>query len=252
MTDAEFDRLVARASDPSLIPAIYNYCDRRCGRCPFNDRCLQYREQVERRQRVADSEEPVLKAVGDSFQRALEMIQIIAERHGIDLSKATSEDGDDEGDYDRAHQQSESDPLVRLAREYSTTTAPIVRVLQPIVEERGDVAVIDAVDTITWFAFTISAKVFRAVSGANEPDFDPDEQQSDVNGSAKIARLFIAESRRAWRVLMEIGRAAADGVPAHLIVQLDAVDAGLRTRFPNAMGFVRPGFDEEYEERRVL
>jgi hypothetical protein len=118
-------------------------------------------------------------------------------------------------------------------------------VLQPIVAAREDRAAIDAVDTIAWFSFTISAKVFRAISGSNEPDFDPEDRQSDPNGSAKIARLFIDESRRAWRVLMQAGRAPANGVPAQLVALLDHLDAGLAARFPQAMAFTRPGFDEE-------
>jgi hypothetical protein len=43
---------------------------------------------------------------------------------------------------------------------------------------------------------------------------------------------------------MEAGKAAADGVPAQAVVMLDALDAAVRSRFPDAMAFVRPGFDE--------
>ena len=59
-----------------------------------------------------------------------------------------------------------------------------------------------------------------------------------------MALLWIAESRRAWGVLMEAGKATADGVPAQAVAMLDALDAAVRTRFPHAMAFVRPGFDE--------
>jgi hypothetical protein len=86
--------------------------------------------------------------------------------------------------------------------------------------------------------------VYRAVSQVHERDFDPVDRQSDANGSAKIARLLIADSRAAWRVLMELGRATADGVPAQLVARLDEIDAGLARRFPHAMAFVRPGFDQ--------
>jgi hypothetical protein len=250
MTHAEFDRLIERASDPTLVPGIYNYCDRRCGRCAFSGRCLQYREEVERRQRIEPSPDAPLKAVSDSCRRAMEMIQIVAQRQGIDLADLTADD--DSALFEEVSQRSESDPLVVLARRYSMTAAPIARVLERIVAAREDLLAIDAVDTIGWFSFTISAKVFRAVSGANEPDFDPGDQQSDPNGSAKIARLFIDESRRAWRVLMQVGRAAADGVPAHLVAQLDQLDAGLAARFPRAMHFIRPGFDEETTAGIVL
>jgi hypothetical protein len=54
---------------------------------------------------------------------------------------------------------------------------------------------------------TIASKVFRAVSSALDLDFDPADVQSDANGSAKVALLLIAESRQAWQVLMQPGRA---------------------------------------------
>ena len=44
---------------------------------------------------------------------------------------------------------------------------------------------------------------------------------------------------------MEAGRAAADGVPARLVAELQAIDAAVLQRFPNAMAFVRPGFDTD-------
>src|SRR4029450_8721175 len=71
-----------------------------------------------------------------------------------------------------------------------------------------------------------------------------DEAQTDFNGSAKIALIAIAESRAAWSVLMEAGRATADGVPAHAVRTLDELEASVRERFPRVMGFIRPGFDE--------
>jgi len=65
------------------------------------------------------------------------------------------------------------------------------------------------------------------VSSSLDADFDPGDTQSDANGSAKVALLLIEESRQAWRVLMEPGRAAANGVPARLIATLDAMESEL-------------------------
>jgi hypothetical protein len=94
----------------------------------------------------------------------------------------------------------------------------------------------------------IGAKVSRAVSGVaiarESGDPDDDRIQRDFNGSAKVALLGIAESRRAWTVLMAEGKATANGVPAQAVRMLDELDAGVRARFPRAMAFVRPGFDE--------
>jgi len=109
---------------------------------------------------------------------------------------------------------------------------------------RGEAAAIDAVATIEWLSSLVGSKIHRAVAGQAE-GWEPQEQvQTDFNGSAKIALLAIAESRHAWGVLMEAGKATADGVPAQAVTMLDALDAAVRKRFPHAMAFVRPGFDE--------
>ena len=105
---------------------------------------------------------------------------------------------------------------------------------------------------IAWYATLISSKTYRAVLSAMELDDQKpvggveleEADWTDVRGSAKCARLFIASSIRAWRVLMEVGRATADGVPARLVQVLTDLDDGLAARFPDAMRFVRPGLDE--------
>jgi hypothetical protein len=137
------------------------------------------------------------------------------------------------------------DPLVKRAEEYTAQAWPIARALRPALAEHADRAVLDAVERIEEIAGTIASKVYRAVSNTLEPDFDVRAVQNDANGSAKIARLLIDDSRRAWRVLTEAGRAAADGVPTRLIRLLDDLEHGLAARFPQALEFVRPGFDTE-------
>lgn len=120
----------------------------------------------------------------------------------------------------------------------------IGRAVAPLVATRGDERLIDAVATIEWFSTMIGAKVYRAVCGQAEGWEGRDEAQTDFNGSAKIALIAIGESARAWAVLMESGRATADGVPAQAVAQLAALETAIRERFPRVMEFVRPGFDE--------
>jgi hypothetical protein len=43
----------------------------------------------------------------------------------------------------------------------------------------------------------------------------------------------------------------ADGVPAGLIARLDRLDELLAERFPDAMQFTRPGFDDEDGDEEV-
>src|SRR3954467_10313738 len=93
MDAAEFDRLVARARDPRLIPGIYNYCDGRCPRCPFTDRCLTYLDDQE----VAGAGAPPAEGsraerVGTSLGRTLDLLAEIGRRKGIDLATLAGDD----------------------------------------------------------------------------------------------------------------------------------------------------------------
>jgi hypothetical protein len=250
MNDAEFDAMIGRAKDPNLVPGIYNYCDRRCARCAFTSRCLSYLEsRRDQAEAGGGARLPVRTLVGRSLGRAFEMMQVIARREGIDLSLTPDELAEAEREQADQDRVLEGDPLVALARRYSATTWPIVQALVPIVADRGDAASIEAVSRIGEICGLISSKIYRAVSGTNEPEFDAADVQTDANGSAKLARLLVADSHAAWRVLMEVERAAADGVPAALVRVLDELDASLAARFPRAMDFRRPGFDDPCDGR---
>ena len=241
----EFERLVARAADPNLIPGIYNYCDGRCPRCRFNERCLSFLENrdLEARQDSTDNDETLAEALERSIQRTIAFLKAAAAREGLDLSAALAADAkasDEAGDPAR-HQR---DPLVERAQEYANMTHPVMQALRPVLALRDDAALIEAAETIAWFSTRLAPKICRAITSRVDDADDPNDRQSDANGSAKVARVAIAESRRAWEVLMEAGKATADGVPAAAVKLLDDIDRRLAERFPLAMEFVRPGFDE--------
>ena len=248
MDPAEFDRLIARAKNPRLIPGIYNYCDGRCPRCPFTDRCLTYLDNQEMDGGVTALREhaSLAERVGATLRRTLDMLAEIGRRKGIDL-RGLSEDSDAEAaKIEAAFKRHYDDPIVVRSREYAHVAWPIAQALGPVVVARGDPLVIEAVETIEWFSTLISSKVYRAVAGQAECCHGGagEDVPADHDGSAKVALIGIAESRDSWHILMEHGRATADGVPAQAVRMLDALEAGIRKRFPNAMAFVRPGFDE--------
>src|SRR6266852_2317237 len=172
MDPAEFDRLIARAQNPRLIPGIYNYCDGRCPRCPFTDRCLVYLENQEPKS-VHDGAS-LAETVGESLQRTFEIIADVARREGLDLDPVDPAsvqplEEDDvaaaaEVDLDR-HRE---DPLAVRARDYGHLASRIGRAIGPVVAARGDAPVIEAVETIEWFSSMISSKIYRAVCGQAE------------------------------------------------------------------------------------
>lgn len=246
MTDTALPARVAPAEDADLIEGIHNYCDRRCARCRFAERCLTYLESRRGLEAAAgDPTASVATVVGRTLYRALEMMRSLGSQPGVDLALTPEELNAATREHERHVAAATNDPLVLLARDYALAAWPIVRVLRRIVASRGDAAVMDAVETIEALCGTVASKTFRAVSSASTRESREDVLQNDANGSAKIARLLIDESRRAWRVLMESGRATANGVPAQLVGRLDQLDAGLAARFPSAMQFIRPGFDTE-------
>lgn len=135
------------------------------------------------------------------------------------------------------------DPLVVRGSDYARASWSVLRGLSTILSRRRDGPSADAAERLEEMCVTIASKVFRAVSSALDLDFDPADVQSDANGSAKVALLLIAESRQAWQILMQPGRAAANGAPSRFVSALDALEADLLRRFPKALEFRRPGFD---------
>ena len=237
--EQELEDLVARASNPRWIPAIYEYCDRRCERCRFSDRCFTFAEQA--RDDGGGATNDVGEAVAASLQRAVDLLHAFAEREGIDpnaLSSESEETDDAPGAMD--------DSLVVKTREYSLAAYRLLQPLDSAAATGGLSAdVRDAIDSILWLSAPIAAKVFRAVTGL-EDSSSPDDHptQNDPHGSAKIARLMIAESLAAWRVLNEEGRAPIDSPTRAVASTLERIDQELANRLPRAMEFVRPGFDE--------
>jgi hypothetical protein len=262
VTDDELEAIVERANDPSLIPGIYNWCDRRCERCAFSARCFQFRlaradgdemEHASRRDRQRNRDDTLPAQIGGVFDRTIDLMRAIGRRIGMDVAELDrAMDAGLPADMTNRMDAAGGDPLVTMACGYAADVHPIVRVLAPVVAIRGDQASIDAVDDIEWYATLVSGKTYRAVLSSLEFEdagrtCGPEVVsgwETDTRGSAKCARLFIAASIQAWRVLMEVGRATAHGVPARLVQVLTDLDRGLAARFPDAMSFVRPGFDE--------
>ena len=189
----------------------------------------------------------VASALAVSLEVTMEEIAIVATASGAPPPAPEAPPSADTGHPGEARLKEfvERDPLVAHGAEYARGSWPVLHALRPILQDRGDTTAIDAADRLEETCVTVASKIFRAVSSSLDPDYDASDIQSDANGSAKVALILIEESRRAWRVLMQTGRAAADGVPARQVVALDVLETELLRRFPHALAFVRPGFDTE-------
>src|SRR5215510_5650962 len=107
MTDEEFDAMMARAANPNLIPGIYNYCDRRCERCRFADRCFSYLES----RKEPEPSESVGTMMERSLEGTLDVLRIIAERQGIDLFGTAEETAILDKEEEASEQRALTDPI---------------------------------------------------------------------------------------------------------------------------------------------
>ena len=232
--DQDLEELVARASDPRWIPAIHNYCDRRCARCRFSDRCFAFNEEV----REGAGAQDIVEVASRSLTRSLRLLHAYADSEGLDLDEGDAEDAS-------ARDTAEADPLVVAAHHYAAECWSLLNALESQLGADAALDVRDAIDSLQWLSTMIGPKVYRALAGMVDPLSPLDHPtQNDAHGSAKTARLMIADSLAAWRVVNAFGRAAPESPTRSLAAALEQIDRDLAARIPRAMEFVRPGFDE--------
>ena len=247
--DEIFEGVAAAASNPRLIPGIYNYCHTRCDQCAFTDRCLTFRHM--RDDETGHPERNTLEHVHGDFGRTVDLLKTWCGSAGIDFDSLREDARSEEAARERARLDAgvESDPIHQLAITYTKAAFDLVSSLDALAPfHEWPPSVREALATIGWYTGLVSAKVDRALCGLADSGGDDargwDRVQNDWNGSAKVARLAIAESQRAWDTLLLAGQAPPDAPLRRTREQLDRIDRDLASRFPDAMDFVRPGFDE--------
>jgi hypothetical protein len=229
-----------------IIEGIFNYCTRRCETCPFTSQCTLYQSEREYERTHPDANWH--QQVHDSFAETFRLLEEWCTREGIDFEQIRRDASSEEtnAQLERASEAVRADPRLQLATAYTHATLRVVDAMAPArALRRWPAAVAAALDTITWNAGMVSAKVHRALHGYAERDllFEEDPVQNDWNGSAKLARILVAESKHAWEVVLCEGEAPIDSPLLELTALLERVELGVAGRFPRAMEFVRPGFD---------
>src|SRR5215813_6076945 len=214
--------LINDCKDPRLIRGIHNYCHRWCERCPFTDRCSVFRE-TSRYERDHPDSNP-LDQVKDSLEQTLALLAEWCKREGIDFEKLQEDPASDEdeasADADLTSDTLDADSLFKAAGDYGHRAFLIVKPL--LAAERianWSPEVRSAIETLAWYSSMIPAKVHRAVHGYFEAQGHKDEPilQSDWNLTAKAARMAIAESIRAWKIVLEVGDASPESPLRELV-----------------------------------
>jgi hypothetical protein len=251
--------------DARFIEGIFNYCDRWCERCSFTSRCMLYAMEDEDRDDPATHDinsEAFWAKLTSIFKQTREMISTMAAERGIDLESIDLENVQEEND--RLREESESHPLSQSAEQYikmvnvwfdreypqseqDLNADPIPTDSLSIDFEAQDRAsqIQDAIDVIRWYQFQIAVKIIRGLM--NDPEEDDDETevtaQRDSDGSVKVALIGMERSISAWARLKDLVPDKSSGILL-MMVHLEQLRRGTEQRFPDAMNFVRPGFDE--------
>lgn len=235
------------ANNPDLISGIYNYCDRWCERCPLTSRCLVYATEQEDDNSFPGNDlrnEAFWQKLNAIFQETREMIVEWAKEAGMDLNGSND---DDESRQHKKRQLVDNHPLTRAGKKYANTASDWFRELDHTIEVNENFERLeDAREVVQWYQYQIAVKTMRALSGRKEElEEDPEiaEFPRDSDGSAKVAMIGIDRSIAAWR-LMQLSLPERGESIVPLILQLERLRNRLEKAFPEARGFVRPGFDE--------
>jgi len=233
--------------EENFISGIHNYCDRWCERCTFTARCSVAEAESEMTDEERDIEnEAFWRNLKDIFSQAKTMILEKAEDLGIEFEPLSDEEFAEykkrEGEFIK------NQDLTKLAEKYWKD----VRIS---LEAKDDWLLFSAVDEETqkemlsiiyWYQYFIAAKIHRGFHGLLDFDGNFDEEelndsQSDANGSIKIALIAIERSIMAWTALM-----TKENSPQiqPLLDLLETIRQKTKEKFPYALDFIRPGFDE--------
>ena len=244
----------------NTISGIHNWCDRWCERCSFVARCTM---GVIEQKRWAKGKDWTSEDYFAEFEKMFEGVEDkMAERMdelGIDWNEILNEPLPGPGLQAEAHQNAMRERGMRYYRAvnaffkeneaafkakgvdiFGEREEPI----GPYPDDRSELA--DAVDVIRWYLHFQFVKAQRAIGGMEDmhESYWGGPQQSDANGSAKIAMIAAGRSIGAWEVLRRYFSDKNSAI-TEFQAQLEQFRRIMGRLFPDWQKFVRPGFDTE-------
>jgi len=247
-TDGSF---VSDMNTDDRIDFISSYCDRWCERCAYTSRCSAYACEIAIAM-CSDVHDGLELAIGEPCPE-----------DGQASESDVSSDEDALSDVELSPEQLEEFDRQEAARDarVETSLAATMARAHTILSSRwlderyqsvraaADSVLAEALDVVMHDSLFIEAKVRRALDGWDRHLTDRDGEgeddaiQNDWNGSAKITLLVVQRSEIAWRV---IAQALSDRVASELADAVRDLGRVVEQEFPQAMSFVRPGFDERW------
>jgi len=251
------------------IAGIHNYCDRWCERCFFTSRCSVFESESKTDPKALDVKNKLFwERLSENFSKAQEMIEQAAEKHGINLEEIKANLEDVERKEKELRVKSSKHIIIALTREYMSfanhwlkTQPGMMEKLEKMkaditmgVESQGEIkkqtdTIKDCLQIIQWYMTFLEPKFIRALMGKENDvldglfDDDGEEFPRDYDGSAKIGIIAVDRCMQAWTRLFDLLPTQEDDFLKALSL-LERIKREVLDEFPDAMKFVRPGFDE--------
>lgn len=188
------------------IDFISSYCDRRCERCAFTDRCSAFActlavgmcGDVAAGIELAVGAPPPVDGTPPETAGAVLLADFV-EPSADDMAELEQKEAARGARLDDA-------PLTRMAKTYGLRSWTWLKEHHDGIATHADPVVREALEVVAWDAYLVGAKLHRALDGRDRSHHDEDEYddhpvQNDWNGSAKVALISLERSEPAWRVI---------------------------------------------------
>ena len=232
-------RFLTLATDPDLIPGIYNSCDQWCHYCPATARCLAFKCMPE------SGDGNIYEHIEARMFESMQYLKACHEAEGLqppeDLLRLLS----GERPSAAAKFVPIDDALERMGKHYAVlATAFLATSGEPIPPSplprrpHGPTPF----EVFLYYHVFIAAKIYRAISSSLEAGRTGSTQaRRDSDVSARVALIAIDRSDEALQVM-----ALDDPDPRieHMRRHLSRLRREVAGRFPAARTLVRPGLDD--------
>ena len=250
----------------TLIPEIYNYCDRWCDRCRFVNRCHLGTDdrvlKMELQMELADDDEELQRVLFNHMKDSLSEVRNLIKEQ-VEVSGRSWVDflnDIEQNPYTPPEPTKAQEVLETLALDYgkevSNWLAKNYLFFQAdereisLADEFSSISVEDSTQVnhifqvIQYYQFFIGAKIHRMIHGKLDHWDDDPVIQNDWHGSAKVALVSIEKSQKAWLQIYDAYPNFEDEV-LDFLAWLDKIKSGILEEVPHAYSFIRPGFDTE-------
>lgn len=247
------------------IIGIHNYCDRWCERCTFTTRCAIYEDEsgIPEEERDANNK-AFWKKLKENFDKAKGILQKAAADAGFDLEPTKEEMEEADRRESTMRLQMHQHPVSVLTLEYAKVGRAWLKTQPGMLDRLEDLkqelilgveteqgakqqtgTIRESLSVIQWYLHFIHVKFARAFMSRMHDDYieHRDDYDYDSNGSAKIALIAVERSMQAWSELFAILPQEEDHF-LKVLSMLDSIKTMALREFPDAMAFVRPGFDD--------